>query len=106
MSETRHVQNIPFRRRLKHIFKQMQRLPSYSERNRYANTELAKYGLYGADLLGTVLNMTKARGKHFSRLGRAALKLGSLCHIHNIALYAEHKRDMRDIPFVDKCWFK
>lgn len=98
------------RRQLKHILKNTQRLqrdvtlPLHEYdllRNCYLQEQLCPLGLF-ADFssLSEALRLRKACSRHFSRLGRAALRTGRLCSVLAIASAVEVGMDLREISFA------
>jgi hypothetical protein len=41
----------------------------------------------------------KAKGRHFKRIGQAALKQGKLVYLKDISDYAQLGKDLRQVPF-------
>lgn len=82
------------RRKLKMILKDAQR-------NGFCLDSLLSLGLYASNLgeLSRALYLWKARGHHFGRLGKAALKKGCVCSVLEIALAVQYGVDLREIPF-------
>lgn len=100
-----------FRRKLKLILKNAQKYP---DRDEYVYKELKEHGLYGSFFtlnmaLKTRKNMAlktrKAKGRHFSRLGKAAKKQNLLVKVWEIAYFVEKGKDLREIKFCERNFY-
>jgi len=89
-----------FRCYLKNLIKNTQRSGDYDS----VIKELANYGLYG-DFWSLCYVMksplfSKTKSRHFTRLGRAALKQGKLVSVTQICWSVRRGMDLRNIEFI------
>jgi len=100
--------NIPFRRFLKHVLKNAQRLP-YAQRDSFVQTQITPHGLWAdnfAEFSMALTDLHRTRGRMFRRIGNAAKKNKQVVDILSVAYAIENKRDVRRVPFFMPVFLK
>jgi hypothetical protein len=108
--------NIPFRRFLKYVLKNAQKLPLHQipgsldyPRDQYINSQLIPQGLWAQDFRSfshALMDLHKTRGRTFRRIGNAAKKHKQVVDILYVAAFIEDGRDVRKIPFFIPIFLK
>lgn len=93
-----------FRRFLKHLVKSAH---SHKSPNTFVTKKLLVHGLIGnvsTLCKALVMKNAKATGRHFARLGRAAIKQKKVVNVLDIANAVQEGQDLRKVPFQEMHW--